>query len=204
MNKVTSDKKESPARRRMLASALALFRRYGLRKATVEDICREAGVSRMTFYRNFADKDEIAIEALGGYFAGRMDEAEAILAEPVPFEERLRKIFLLKAEGLRTAGEEMIRDVLGDRASAPGRYLGALFAEQTRRTREIFLSLQKKGEIRKDLHVDLIMYILEHAWNAFADEGLTASYQDKTRLYGELFQAIYYGILPARKNRERR
>ena len=205
MNNVTTafQVPESKSVRKLIESALSLFRRYGLRKVSVEEICSTAGVSRMTFYRHFADKDDIAVKALGRHFIERMEAVELILAERIPFEDRLRKIFHLKLEGIKRAGEELTREILSDRESVLGRSLGELFAEQTRRTREIFLSLQQAGEIRRDLHVDLIMHIVEHAWSAFGDERLSKAYDDKTRLYHELFQAIYYGILPPSKNRSR-
>jgi AcrR family transcriptional regulator len=202
MNKVTSaaDASVRPSAQKLMSAALPLFWRYGLRKVSVEEICRSAGVSRMTFYRNFNGKDDLTVKVLGSYFTKRMETFERILAEPIGFEERLRKIVAIKREWLKNAGSELVRDVLSDRGSVPGKFLGELLDAQTRRTKEIFTFLQKKGEIRKDISVDLIMHILEHAWNAFSDERLLGSYEDRARLYEELFQAIYYGILPPKND----
>ena len=44
----------------LFEAAHELFYRYGIKKATVEDICSRANVSKMTFYRNFKDKNEMA------------------------------------------------------------------------------------------------------------------------------------------------
>ena len=44
---------------RIIAAAVALFRKLGYEKTTVNDICREADIARSTFYLNFAGKKEI-------------------------------------------------------------------------------------------------------------------------------------------------
>lgn len=47
----------------VLAAALRVFERYGVRKTTLEDIAKEAGVSRSTVYRSAGTKADI-LEAL--------------------------------------------------------------------------------------------------------------------------------------------
>jgi len=48
--------------KKFAAAALAVFKRYGVRKATMEEIASEAGVSKPTLYATFRNKDA----ALGG------------------------------------------------------------------------------------------------------------------------------------------
>jgi AcrR family transcriptional regulator len=45
----------------ILDAASILYRRYGYRKTTMEDIAEEAGISRATIYLYFHGKDEIAL-----------------------------------------------------------------------------------------------------------------------------------------------
>ena len=44
---------------RILDAARAVFEQYGARRANVDDIAAEAGVSRSTLYRRYATKDEL-------------------------------------------------------------------------------------------------------------------------------------------------
>lgn len=48
-------------RRRILAHADRVFRERGFRKITVEELCADLGMSKRTFYRHFADRDELVV-----------------------------------------------------------------------------------------------------------------------------------------------
>lgn len=45
--------------RQIAAAALRVFTRYGLKRATMNDVAEEAGVVRQTLYNVFANKDEV-------------------------------------------------------------------------------------------------------------------------------------------------
>ena len=198
------NRKEKHSVNKIMETARTLFLKFGLRKVSVEEICREAGVSKMSFYRNFKDKDEIAAKVLVKYFTERMETFELILKENILFEERLKKIVSIKMEGFSNAGDEIIKDILLDRESEAGKALGNLIEEQTSRTRKIFEDLQKKGDIRKDIRVELIIHLVEGIWKSFSDEKLLELYPDKSQLYQELFKAVYYGLLPEQQTKIRR
>jgi TetR/AcrR family transcriptional regulator, cholesterol catabolism regulator len=48
-------------RDRIIKTALDLFRRYGIKSVTVDDIAREAGMSKKTIYQYFKEKDELVL-----------------------------------------------------------------------------------------------------------------------------------------------
>ena len=68
-------------------AALEVFKRYGVRKATMEEIAQEAGVSKPTLYATFKNKDA----ALGA------------------------SILLAKGAALKDAGEKLVRSRNSDR-----------------------------------------------------------------------------------------
>ncbi len=64
--------------RRFVEVAIAVITRYGVRRATMADIAREAGVSRQTLYSAFANKDEIvaaSMRLIGESILARLEEA---------------------------------------------------------------------------------------------------------------------------------
>ncbi|HEX6472149.1 MAG TPA: TetR/AcrR family transcriptional regulator [Streptosporangiaceae bacterium] len=56
---MTHDIVESPARRRVLTTARALFYAEGVRRVGIDRIIAEAGVAKATFYHHFPTKDDL-------------------------------------------------------------------------------------------------------------------------------------------------
>lgn len=49
---------------KILRGAVDLFRQYGFKTITMDDISRQAGISKKTLYQHFGNKDEVVIEAM--------------------------------------------------------------------------------------------------------------------------------------------
>src|SRR5271156_1257862 len=64
---------KSRVRDRIMKTAGDLFYRYGIHAVGVDTIASEAGTNKMSFYRNFASKDELVAEYL------RAEEREGLL-----------------------------------------------------------------------------------------------------------------------------
>lgn len=64
-------------RSHIIKTAGEMFFRLGIRSVSIDDICREMGMSKKTFYVYFASKDELVAQLLHAnvaYIAGKMDE----------------------------------------------------------------------------------------------------------------------------------
>jgi AcrR family transcriptional regulator len=63
---VIDDRPKSRVRDCIMRTATDLFYRRGIRAVGVDTIASEAGTNKMSFYRNFASKDELVAEYLRG------------------------------------------------------------------------------------------------------------------------------------------
>ncbi len=77
---------------RLLDAALTVIRTKGYSAATVDDICRAAGVSKGSFFHYFRDKEALAIAAAEHFSAGAaaLFAAAAYHDDPDPRERVLR------------------------------------------------------------------------------------------------------------------
>src|SRR5947209_13954110 len=98
------------SREKIVDGAIRAFGRFGLRRASMSDICDEAGLSRGTLYRYFKSKDQV-LEAVGEHVDGtlRATLAEAVAASPEP--ARRLEIVLQALLDYRTAHPELMRIV---------------------------------------------------------------------------------------------
>lgn len=53
----------------IMSAAIELFRQYGFKTITMDDIARRAGISKKTLYLHFANKNEVVSETIGWYKA---------------------------------------------------------------------------------------------------------------------------------------
>ena len=61
--------------------------------------------------------------------------------------------------------------------------------------RKIFSDAQKKGEIRSDIKVDFVIYMMNVMKEVFKDENLQKLYPDFASLMKDAFNFFYYGVL---------
>ena len=89
--------------RRLLDAAEACFAQFGLRKTTMEDVARGAGMSRASVYRHFENRDDL----LMGVVEREAHRAKAFL------EERLR--------GIEHPGDYIVEGILLTLSEIPKR-----------------------------------------------------------------------------------
>lgn len=58
---------------KILSAAIELFRQYGFKTITMDDIARKAGISKKTLYQHFANKNEVVTESIL-WFKGNVSE----------------------------------------------------------------------------------------------------------------------------------
>jgi AcrR family transcriptional regulator len=67
--------------RLLMASALKLVKRHGYRRVRLEDIAKDAGVSKATVYHYFANKDDLLTKSVVSRMAERQVDVERRIAE---------------------------------------------------------------------------------------------------------------------------
>jgi AcrR family transcriptional regulator len=67
-----------------------IMARWGFRKMTMDDLAREAGISKRTIYGYFPSKVEVGLSSIGRVVDGARREMESIAGTAAPPSERLR------------------------------------------------------------------------------------------------------------------
>ncbi len=92
----------SETRRRILQAALDCFVEVGIRRTTVEDVARRAGLGRATLYRAFADKDALVQAVVLRECVLAMRDIARKLADVTDEEERFVEALVLIVLGARS------------------------------------------------------------------------------------------------------
>ena len=87
--------------KRFFEAAEPLFVRFGYKKTTVEDVCREAGMSKRTFYDLFKDKQDLLLQLLEAVMTTTTNEWEAGLSPALDPLGRLHSLLDFYAAMIR-------------------------------------------------------------------------------------------------------
>lgn len=173
-----------------------LFWKFGIRKVTVEEISNAAGTSRVTFYKYFANKEELALQILKNITNDAMAEYRNILGSGEKFEKKVEKIIILKMEGAEHLSHELLNDVYGDDFPTIKEFLLKTSVESLGMIEEHFRKAQEEGNLRKDLKIGFLMYMLNKMQEMISDPFLERIYKDSGEMVNEMINYFFYGILP--------
>lgn len=66
---------------KILGAAIELFRQYGFKAITMDDVARRAGISKKTLYQHFANKNEVVNETVTWYKCKISEQCCAIMQD---------------------------------------------------------------------------------------------------------------------------
>lgn len=194
-----TEPKRSKSFRAIAKSAKELFWKYGISRVTVEEICKEAGVSKMTFYRNFKNKQEVAKQVLIDLVNQSNERYDAIRQEDIPYAEKMRKMLEIKHESSKGVSAEFVNDIYKNEETELQALIGKFQADQIKRVMEDFQEAQEKGWIRQDLNLSFLLYMMNDIGNKVTDEHLKQLYPEMSDLIMELTRFFLYGIMPRKE-----
>ncbi|MBI5882921.1 MAG: TetR/AcrR family transcriptional regulator [Elusimicrobia bacterium] len=189
------DRGRTRAEERLVEAATDLFFRHGVKRVTVSEICGQAHVSKMTFYRHFPDKTAVALRVLENIVILKRRQMREIEMMDLPFDAKLRQIFDVMLEQSRVHGPEFFSGFLKGADPALERFIEDERAKSLQQVRTLFVTAQRLGEVRKDVKVDLILHMLDAARAALASEHLKSLYPDAPAMTREALSLFFEGAL---------
>ena len=184
----------NPKRAQILQTGKDLFWKFGFKRVTIEEICKEAGVSKMTFYKFFPNKMELAKTMLDILFEESLTKIRKLQEEHDSPDKTLRKILLLKAEGSREISEEFIKDLYanpeGELKSFMEEKTGIWFAEIIK----VYEKGKEDGWVRKDLNVPFLMLFTQKILDIITKDEMLHYFDSSQELIMEITNLLVYGI----------
>ena len=170
----------------LVETAKGLFLKHGIKRVTVEEICEKASVSKVTFYKYFSDKLELAriiVDQLNDEGFSKFDEINRL---DLPYPEKVDLMTQWRAAFFSQMSTEFIEDAL---------VFEDVKQEVEKRYLRNIVDSQEKGEIRPDLSPEFILMVTEKM-NDIAKDGTWKSiFSDFNEFQRQIRKMYYYGIL---------
>ena len=187
---------ENPKLTQIAEAARELFWKFGYKRVTVEEICKEANVSKMTFYKFFKNKIELTLYILESVTNEALEKYHDLMTRDIPYPEKIKKSIELKLEGTQDISSEFMDDMY----KHPVPEILEYFNKKVRESMAIFMKdltdAQKAGNIRSTIRPEFILYFLNHMMEMLKDDKLTRIYDTPQEMILELMNFFFYGIMP--------
>lgn len=184
----------------LMDAARDLFWKHGLKRVSVEEICEKAGVSKMTFYRHFDNKTELAKAVyLKVVEDSRVQFKSIFTDESTTTAEKLELMVKLKLDGTH----EISREFLNDFYTSPELGMAEFVSEITTRVWNEMLADYKKaqdaGWFRKDFKPEAFFIMIQKLIELVNDENFQQLFSTPQEMILEMTRLFTYGIKPYNK-----
>jgi len=180
----------------IIHAARTLFWKHGFKRVSIEEICREAKTSKMTFYKFFANKLELAKSVFDFVVDDSVSTFKTVLHETTSASDLIGQMLQMKKEGIHEISKEFITDFYTN----PDLGLKDYIEEKTRTVwAEMigdFMLAQERGILRKDLNIEFFVYFTQKYGDLLTDPYLNKIYPNPQDLIMELTRFSAYGISP--------
>jgi AcrR family transcriptional regulator len=186
---------KSKKHQQIIDTARDLFWHHGVRRVSIEEICQTAGASKMTFYKYFKNKIDIVLFILEKLYREGIARYKGIMAQNIPYSEKIKDVIKMKLEITRDISQEMLKDWMQDTIPEVAELMQRIQRENIQLFLDDMVEAQNKGEIRKDINPQFILYFLNKIREIAGDEQLINMYESTQSLTAELVNFFFYGIL---------
>jgi len=193
--KITENMVKSKKHQQIIDTARDLFWHHGVRRVSVEEICQTAGVSKMTFYKYFKNKIDLILFILEKLYLEGIARYKGIMAQNIPYSEKIKEVIQMKLEITRDISQDMLKDWMQDSIPEVAELMQRIQRENFQLFLDDMVAAQNKGEIRKGINPQFILYFLNKMREIAGDEQLINMYDSTQSLTAELVNFFFYGIL---------
>jgi AcrR family transcriptional regulator len=187
----TKRSRRSPKREQLLRAAERLFSRFGSRRVSVEEICREAGVSKMTFYKYFPNKVELIRTIRDNWIGEGFARFDEINAMNLPFPEKIDLMTRWEVEFSSRINAEFLREMLS-LSDVEQRFKRGYLGNISR--------AQGKGEIRADIHPEFLWLVQKKLGELFREEAWKSIDLEFGQFQEQLRSLLYFGLLTRKED----
>lgn len=194
MNTAKITDTESPKFKYIVETATDLFMRFGVKRVTVEEICQTAKISKMTFYKYFKNKIDLAEYIIFSILKTGQSEFNLIIEQEISFRAKMNQFINFKMEYAKRFSKEFLIDFMNLSPNIHNRMV-----EFSEKNQLIFIQLieeaQKMGEVRKDVSINFINFMFNNFMELRENERFLQLFGNVEDITSDMLNFFFYGIM---------
>lgn len=180
-----------------METAKDLFWKHGLKRVSIEEICQKSGVSKMTFYRHFENKTELAKAVYEVMIQDSIQQFKSIMSDDsTSTAQKMEAMIRLKLEGTTDISREFLQDFYNSPELGLVDYINQRTYEVWNDMLKEFKTAQEKGWFRKDFKPEAFFILSQKMSELVNDPALLNLYNTPQELILEITKLLTYGLVP--------
>lgn len=176
----------------IIEAALLLFGEKGFSAVSIKEIAHLAGVSQVTIYNHFENKEGLVEKVVAILMEEVMAAADQVYSSDLPYEEKMVKAF--EVCGSQTA--QAVEQYFNSESLADSKLAGLILQAVNLRKEEIYLKFIELGYTLQKIPTEIDKQSILFLLRALNSNGLAAgTTQSATKLTSDLVHLCLYGIL---------
>jgi len=180
--------KKSKKREQIVETAKNLFMRHGIKRVTIEEICKKAGASKMTFYKYFPNKIELVKHIWKNMQDEGFNKLDEIDEMDISLPEKIQLMFSWKQEYVSNISDIFIEEILTIHMEHFD------MEEYRKRFVQFIVGAQKRGEVRPEIRPEFFIAVLDKLQELAFDEELIRKYPNFIEFNREIKDFLWFGL----------
>lgn len=182
-------------RERIIDGAVLLFNEYGIHKVTVQEICDCSGASKGTFYKYFANKDDLLAVICAQLAEDGAKGFVDIMAQRQGFKAVVEDVLTLKRQLMGRYHRRFLIDLYQCDNPQVQKTLKKMHEDSRQNAMAMYELGIKESKINPRITPEFFVYQLEIVEKTRTDPRVIQIYPDETERNMVVFGQFFYGLL---------
>lgn len=184
---------------KIFSSAMELYRQYGLKTITMDDVARKAGISKKTLYQHFSNKNELVTEAVSWLKNSVSEMCRINLLESENPIEAMVRIMAMFDEINRKTNPLLLFEMERFFPDCFKKFRCSVMEEDVERLKENLRDGVTQGYYREDINVDfLAVYRMELTMLAYHPNLMVRETRPMYEVANDISEHFLYGIMTSK------
>lgn len=181
---------------KILSASAELFRQYGFKTITMDDIARRAGISKKTLYQQFANKNEVVLESVQWYKNKLTEQCDQIINDSVDAIEAMVQTSLMMDHAYKQMNPMALLELQRYFPEAHDLFRKDLFLKDVEMIKNNILRGIREGLYRDDVNAELMAkFRLEISLMMCQPNLMVSERGDLLYVSHELVEHFLYGLM---------
>jgi AcrR family transcriptional regulator len=184
---------------KILSAAVELFRQYGMKTITMDDIARRAGISKKTLYQHFANKSDIVLESVVWFKTKICDNCRNVIDESANAVEAMVRTQAIMDQMHKQTNPAALYEMQKYFPEAFEKFRAMLVEQDVEMVKQNIVQGIAEGLYREDVNADLMArYRVETSLLIFQPNLLVNERYDLLFVAHEICEHFMFGIMTAK------